>query len=131
MLIGEVIELCGVTRATIRHYEEKGLIDIPSRRDNNYKEYSKDTVRRVKFIRDMQGVGFTLRQTQELLALYNDGAATCGNTGPIIQAHRDDLDDKITRLTLMRSKLDEFFIGCTSDSLKGKCTPMVNSLDGI
>ena len=73
MLIGEVIEQCGVTRDTMRHYEAQGLIEIPARRDNNYKEYSPDTVKRVNFIRDMQGVGFTLRQTRELLALYDGG----------------------------------------------------------
>jgi DNA-binding transcriptional MerR regulator len=126
MLIGEVIERCGVTRDTIRHYEAQGLIDEPDRLDNNYRDYAPETVNRVQFIRDMQGVGFTLRQTRELLGLYDEGVATCGNTAPLLQSHLKDLDEKIGRLMEMREKLGEFLGGCRSDSMAGMCTPIVD-----
>ncbi len=131
MLIGQVIEQCGVTRDTIRHYEAKGLIEMPERRDNNYKDYPQNTVNRVKFIRDMQGVGFTLRQTREMLVLFDEGAATCANTGPKIHAHREQLDEKIAQLTAMRENLDTYFGGCQSSSLEGACTPITDPLAGV
>jgi MerR family transcriptional regulator, copper efflux regulator len=130
MLIGEVIEQCGVTRDTIRHYEARGLIDAPERRDNNYKEYPLDTVNRVKFIRDMQGVGFTLRQTREFLALYDDRAATCGNTASRIQAHMADLDEKIEQLMGMRERMQTMFQACTGNADGDPCSPITNILNG-
>ena len=36
MRIGELCKRAGVSRDTIRYYETRGLIDTPSRRDNNY-----------------------------------------------------------------------------------------------
>lgn len=128
MLIGEVVAQSGVSRDTIRHYEAQGLIATPGRRDNRYKEYPSSTVKRIQFVKTMQGVGFTLKRTRTFLALYDEDAATCANTGAEIQAHISELDEKIAELTTMRDQLGRTFACCDGTSLETPCTPIVNAL---
>lgn len=54
MLIGEVAARTGVTHRTLRFYEEKGLLDPPSRMKGGFRRYSEDDVRRVKEIVELQ-----------------------------------------------------------------------------
>lgn len=131
MLIGEVVKESGLTRDTIRYYEQRGLIEEPIRRENNYKDYGQDTVRRLAFIKDMQGVGFTLRETGEFLQLFDDGNATCANTGPMFSSRMTRIDEKIAQLKRMRSTLRNTFEACAGNSQNDACNPVVDSLKGV
>lgn len=66
--IGEVAERTGVTQRTLRFYEEKGLLQPPSRMDGGFRLYSEDDVRRVEQIKRLQKLlGFTLAEIKEML----------------------------------------------------------------
>ena len=54
---------------TVRFYEQKGLIPMPSRSASGYREYSDEYVGRIRFIKRAQGLGFTLKEVLELLSL--------------------------------------------------------------
>ncbi|MCA9645457.1 MAG: MerR family transcriptional regulator, partial [Myxococcales bacterium] len=69
MTIGELAKMCGVGVETIRYYERRGLIPDPRPRKVGYREFSNDDVRRVRFVKQAQGLGFTLKEIAELLAL--------------------------------------------------------------
>lgn len=75
MLIGELSQKTNLSRHTIRFYEKLGLIDVPdnARRENNYKEYTDDTLRRIEAIQDMKAKGFTLKEAKAILALIANG----------------------------------------------------------
>lgn len=124
MLIGELVKNTGLSRDTIRYYETRGLLDEPIRRDNKYKEYSDATIPRLDFIKEMQGLGFTLKETGQLIQLFESGNATCQNTGPHIQAHMKRIDDKIERLVAIRERMQESFIACDGNSLDDQCSPI-------
>jgi DNA-binding transcriptional MerR regulator len=128
MLIGEIVKETGVTRDAIRHYEAKGLIPEPNRRENNYKDYAPDTIRRIRFIQTMQHAGFTLRQTRSFVELQEQGAATCANTGVHIQEHLAQLDAKIAELSAMRSELKTLFQICADNAQDDLCTPIAEAL---
>lgn len=128
MLIGELAKRANLSRDTIRYYETRGLLPGTSRRDNRYKEYPDDAVRRLTFIKDMQELGFTLRETGELIELFDTGNATCRNTGPHIQQHLQSIDEKIEKLTAMRAHMQETFTACTGNALDDPCTPITETL---
>jgi DNA-binding transcriptional MerR regulator len=130
MLIGELVKSTGLSRDTIRYYETRGLIDEPIRRDNKYKEYSEETVSRLDFIREMQGLGFTLKETAQFIGLFESGMATCENTGPYLQAHMQNIDDKIERLIAIRERLRESFTACNGNGPNDPCSPIVDPLAG-
>jgi len=76
MTVGRVARMGGVGVPTLRFYERAGLLPKPARTSSNYRLYSDDAVKRVRFIRRAQQLGFTLKEFKELLALRVSGAAT-------------------------------------------------------
>lgn len=59
MRIGELARACGVSRDTLRFYEERGLIQS-HRLANGYRDYPAQTVQLMDFIRNAQRLGFSL-----------------------------------------------------------------------
>lgn len=128
MLIGELVRITGFSRDTIRYYETRGLIEIPLRRDNLYKEYPEAAVNRLLFVKEMQGVGFTLRQIGDFIELFDSGEASCANTGPRVYEHMRSIDEKITQLETMRARLEKTFSSCAGNSPESPCSPIVAPL---
>ena len=62
LTIGTVAQQAGVNIETLRYYERKGIIPKPLRTSSNYRLYSKETVRRVRFVKRAQELGFSLRE---------------------------------------------------------------------
>jgi len=65
MLIGDVARHSDVTPATIRYYEEIGLLATPPRTAGGYRRYSTATLTELEFIRKGQGLGFSLWKKSE------------------------------------------------------------------
>ena len=68
--IGELARRTGVTASALRYYDELGLVR-PSRRVSGHRRYSVDAVAAVGVVRLLQEVGFTLGETNRLLASRN------------------------------------------------------------
>ncbi len=67
MQIGEMTERVGVNIQTIRFYERRELLRKPDRLPSGYRDYPEDALRRVRFIKSSQEVGFTLKEIKELI----------------------------------------------------------------
>lgn len=66
--IGEVAERTGVTQRTLRFYEEKGLLQPPTRLEGGFRLYSEDDIQRVERIKRLQTLlGFTLADIKEMV----------------------------------------------------------------
>ena len=66
--IGEVAERTGVTQRTLRFYEERGLLNPPTRMEGGFRLYSEDDVRRVEQIKRLQSLlGFSLAEIKEMV----------------------------------------------------------------
>ncbi|MFK3776445.1 MerR family transcriptional regulator [Pseudomonas sp. NPDC089406] len=74
MRIGELAQACGVSRDTLRFYEERGLIRA-QRSANGYRDYPADTVQLVTFIRTAQQLGFSLNEIGSNVAQLWQSAA--------------------------------------------------------
>lgn len=59
MTIKEVELMSGIPKANIRFYEKEGLLK-PGRSANNYREYDKEDVERLKRIRVLRMVGISV-----------------------------------------------------------------------
>ena len=76
--IGHVAKASGMGIETIRFYERSGLIDEPPRRESGYREYPRETIARLRFIKRSKELGFSLKEISELLALSKSGKGNCG-----------------------------------------------------
>lgn len=75
------------------------------RRENNYKEYSEETVTRLKAIKHLKNFGFTLHEVADLLELIEAKEATCGIVSEVIAKKVELLDSKIRDLLALRNQL--------------------------
>ena len=66
MIINDVEKITGLTKKSIRYYEEKKLIS-PKRLDNDYRSYSEEDVRQLKKIKLYRYIGFSIKEVELLL----------------------------------------------------------------
>ncbi len=76
LTIGQVAKKSAVSVETIRFYERSGVIDAPPRSSGGYRQYSPDMVERIRFIQRARGLGFSLQEITELLALCENPGST-------------------------------------------------------
>lgn len=117
--VGELAERAGVATSALRFYEREGLIHS-RRTSGNQRRYSRDTLRRVAFIRASQRLGIPLASIKEVLALLPENRTpTPEDWARVSECWRSDLDQRITLLTQLRDRLSDC-IGCGCLSLS-KC----------
>lgn len=124
MRISEAAKAAGVGVETIRFYERKGLVAQPTRppAGGGFRSYPVETVARIRFIRQAQDIGFSLREIQELLSLQGDPGADCGDVRAHAQAKLDEVNRKITSLMSMKEALEALIEGCPGEGALGKCS---------
>ncbi|MGW6598586.1 redox-sensitive transcriptional activator SoxR [Streptomyces sp. NPDC055036] len=114
--VGELAERSGVAPSALRFYEREGLISS-RRTTGNQRRYSRDTLRRVAFIRTSQRLGIPLATIRDVLALLpEDRTPTKEDWARISECWRDDLDRRIRMLRRLRDSLTDC-IGCGCLSL--------------
>jgi DNA-binding transcriptional MerR regulator len=66
--IGEAAERTDLTQRTLRYYEEKGLLNPPSRMDGGFRLYSTEDLERIESIKQLKELlGFSLAEIKEML----------------------------------------------------------------
>ena len=116
LTVGQLSARSGAAVSTLHFYEQRGLIH--SRRTaGNQRRYSRDTLRRVAFVRAAQRVGMPLKDIAAALAALPDGRVpTRGDWATLSATWRAALNDRIERLQRLRDNLDDC-IGCGCLSL--------------
>jgi DNA-binding transcriptional MerR regulator len=112
MRIGEVAARTDVSIQTLRYYERRGLLPALPRERSGYRRYNSDALRRVRFIRRAQDLGFTLREISDLLRLWADSARSCGAVEKRATLALARIDRKARDLKRMRSALAQYVTAC-------------------
>jgi len=67
MQIGQIAKLAGVGVETIRFYERQGILPKPERKAaSGYRQFKPDIVDRIRFIKKVQDLGFSLKEAGNL-----------------------------------------------------------------
>lgn len=123
LTISRTAILAGVGVETIRFYERRGLIKQPPRpRNGGFRCYDEVVVDRVRFIRQAQELGFSLREIKDLLSLRADPAADCGDVRKQALIKREEVNRKIAQLQQIRAALDELITSCPGGGALRACT---------
>lgn len=127
MQIGQLSKRTGVPVDTIRYYESHGVLPPPARRPSGYRIYTESDAERLAFIRRAKDMGFTLRETHELLAL---SAST--DMSAVRAAAREKLvtvDRKLAELQRIRNGLAALVEACPGHGAPARC-PILGALHG-
>lgn len=115
MLIGDLVKKTGFSRDTIRFYEKQGLIQLgkKERRENNYKEYSAQTLDKLLTIKRIKGFGFTLNEISEFLELIDNNIASCENVADKVIQKVEAINQKIKELEQLKTTMINGVQKCT------------------
>jgi MerR family redox-sensitive transcriptional activator SoxR len=114
--IGELAKRSGVAASTIRFYEEQGLIR-GTRTEGGQRQYRRETLRRVGFIRAAQAVGLSLSEIRSALeTLPDQRTPTKQDWECLARAWQPLLQERIDRLIALRDQL-ALCVGCGCLSL--------------
>lgn len=113
LTISKAATKAGIGVETIRFYERRGLIDQPpTPPGSGVRRYSPETVERIRFIKQAQQIGFSLREIQELLALRADPSTDCSDVREQAIAKRNDIQRKIEQLQEIDAALEALIEAC-------------------
>ena len=94
MNVGQAAAASGLRAKTIRYYEEIGLIS-PTRAPNGYRDYDSDDIHRLSFLRRARGLGFSVEECRQLMALYRDRSRASHDVRQIAVSHVEAIEEKI------------------------------------
>ncbi len=114
MLIGELAARTGVTRRALRFYEELGLL-TSERTSAGYRRYDEEAVARVRNIRELLEIGFTVEDVRafqpyldrELPEQFPFEPRCVNGYAAVGRPRVAELNRRIARLTELRDRLVE------------------------
>ena len=118
LTIGFLAKAVDVNIETIRYYQRIGLITEPEKPAQGYRIYPTETLKRIKFIKRAQQLGFSLSEIAELLQL---GEGKCADVRQRAEKKRAHIDQQINDLHNLRNTLTELISACKSDSNTCHC----------
>ncbi len=114
--IGEASQESGISAKMIRHYEQVGLLKEAARTEAGYRLYNSRDLHVLRFIRHCRDLGFSIKQIEELLGLWQDTARPSREVKKLAQLHLTALDAKIQELNAMKAELERLVQCCKGDS---------------
>ncbi|RDX35612.1 MerR family transcriptional regulator [Kangiella sp. HD9-110m-PIT-SAG07] len=118
LTIGKLAKEVNIGVETVRYYQRKGLIKVPTKTEG-FRKYSQEDLRGLKFIREAQKAGFTLSEIKELLAL--DSSHDHERAQQLASARIKELDDKIEEMQQARDRLENLFHQCETGEKHKPC----------
>jgi len=129
MTIGRLAEQSRVNLETLRYYERLGLLPRPPRSSSGYRLYPREAVERVRFIKQAQLLGFSLKEVAELLSLRVAPGTSCADVKQRADKKVADIRQKIRNLQRMKQALIKVSASCSGRGPSSEC-PILEALKG-
>ena len=115
MNIGQASRASGVSVKMIRHYEAIGLMPKMARTSANYRLYGDNDIHTLRFIRRARMLGFSMKDIQELVGLWQNRSRSSAAVKKIAGKHVDALQTRIAEMQAMVRTLDHLVRHCHGD----------------
>jgi Hg(II)-responsive transcriptional regulator len=129
LTIGRLARRAGVNVETVRYYERRGLLPEPPRTEAGYRQYGPQALRRIRFIKRAQALGFTLEEIGDLLELRVAPISNCDAVEHRAKRAIARIDSKVAELDRMRSALSRLVEACRDNRPTEEC-PLLDALEG-
>ena len=113
--ISEAAKRSGVSAKMIRHYEDIGLMPKVGRTTAGYRIYGDADIHILRFIRRSRDLGFTIKEIETLLGLWNNRRRASSDVKKLAVKHIADLDARIAEMQGMRQALQKLASCCHGD----------------
>ena len=111
----------------MRYYERIGLVTPEDRSRGNYRLYGEESLRKVKFIRAAQSIGFTLDDVKALLAAPDSTAVSCREVQTLIEERLTEVDLRLKDLRHVHRVLNSSLEKC-KETERVDCCHVIETL---
>ena len=112
MRIGQAAQASGMSAASIRFYEQQGLLSTAVRSNNGYRTYSSQDVEQLRRIRTCRSLDMSLVEIQQLLNAPTDSSADCDIRSQVLKQHQKHVQERITELQQLKKRLTQLLAMC-------------------
>ena len=126
--IGALARDTGAGVQTLRYYERRGLLTPVTRSPNGYRRFAWSDIRRVRFVKHAQTLGFTLDEIRGLLALRVRNGRRCESVRRAALSTRERVQERLVALRRMRTSLDSLVRACERREDTEDC-PLLSALE--
>lgn len=119
--ISQLAHAADVPTSTVRYYERVGLLEPEDRSEGNYRLYTAESLRRLRFIRAAQAIGFTLDDVKQLLGSQDGTTPSCHEVQQLIEQRLGDIDKRLSDLRHVQKVLKVALQKCRKTEQKGCC----------
>jgi DNA-binding transcriptional MerR regulator len=127
--IGEVARATAVTVEALRYYEREGLLPAPLRSSGGARRYTAAVLDRVRFIKEAQAVGLTLRDIQVLVQVREGTRRDCQKIRRVLATRMEDLERRLAQIQAFRQELGDHLQAC--DRALAAAEPECPALDAF
>ena len=115
MHIGRVAKKIGLTPDAIRFYERNSLLPRPSRSAGGFRQYGDADVETLRFIRQTQHLGFSLKEIRELAALRSSRLQPCAPVRLRLEKKLSQVQRKLIDLQTLQRELQTALRACKQE----------------
>lgn len=103
--IGELAKRTALSIDAIRFYERRKLLLPASRSAGRFRLYTPDDIERLRFVRRMKHLGFSLEEIKELMRIREDKAHACAAVRQFLKTKLAEVTVKIRELQQLETEL--------------------------
>lgn len=96
--VGQVAEMTGLSRHTLRYYERAGLVEPVDRAQSGHRRYSTEEVEWISFLVYLRSTGMPIRERRRYAELLREGPHTVEERGALLEKHYYEVRDQIEEL---------------------------------
>lgn len=122
--IGALAKAAQVHVETVRYYQRRGLLDEPKRQPGSVRRYDEHAVKRLRFVRRAQELGFTLEEIKNLVRLGD--TPNCRGARELAARKLELVNARLTDLRRIRTALEGLLVQC--DARRKRSCPIIDSL---
>jgi Cu(I)-responsive transcriptional regulator len=119
MNIGAASAASGVSAKMIRYYESVSLIRPAGRTAAGYRRYDDSDVHTLRFLKRARGLGFSVEQMRDLLALWRDEGRSKTEVMALALSHAEALEAKAREINEITSALRDLAQRCQDNDEPG------------
>ena len=105
MKISELAAAAGCDVQTIRYYEREELLSEPARTESGYRDYGREHLARLQFIRHCRALDIPLAEVRQLLDYARSPRESCAATNELLDDHIERVTERIRGLQHLKREL--------------------------
>jgi len=119
MTRGQLAKKTGLTAATIRFYEDAGVLPKPERSENGYRIYGEEYLTIIKFILDTKALGYPLARIGDTLRKLSGGSElSVENVRELVREQITEIEKQERYLAEVKRHLEHLLTGYDDEAVR-------------